>query len=278
VKKIIFPLLLLTSLYAQQTTNTKLQDVIALGEDIVNHTDTNPLSKKYVDSKLQCVNCHRKGKDNKAGTTNKIGTFIGTATAFPAYSKRHHDIITLQNRIDGCFLRCLGGRSVVNTKVGIAVASYITSLSKGMKIQMSPKAPRTPLKQKMWSEGRKKFIKLFHKATHQDYLEGKKLYAQKCAACHGNNGAGNASTPPLWGKNNKGEWLSYTADGSMAKLPNAAVWIQDNMPLGNANTLSDTEVRDIVLYINSKPRKSYKGFKVEQNFKQMGLDFKTITQ
>jgi len=254
----------------------KLGEVVKLGEDIVNNTDTNEFSKKYVNSSLKCVNCHRKGKDGRAGTTDKIGTFIGTATSFPAYSKRYKNIISLQNRIDGCFQRCLGGdRSIVNTKVGIAVESYITWLSEGMKISMSSKAPRTPLKIKMWSNNRKKFKKLFAKVTHSNYINGKKLYEQKCAMCHGKNGDGLGRFPALWGKKD-GKWLSYTADGSMAKLENAAIWIQDNMPLNNSNSLSDDEVVDITLYVNSHNRAKYKGYKVEDNFKKLGLDLEKI--
>jgi len=251
--------------------NGKLGEVVKLGEDILNNTDTNPLSKEYINSKLKCVNCHRKGDDGKVGTTKKIGTFIGTATSFPAYSKRYNDIISLQNRIDGCFSRCLGGdKSVVNTKVGIAVESYITWLSSGMDINMSSKAPRTPLKIEIWSKNRAKFKKLFKKVKYSNFLNGKKLYREKCASCHGLNGKGNNDFPPLWGKDKDGKWLSYTADGSMAKLPNAATWIQDNMPLNNT-TLTDDEVVDITLYINSQDRANYRGFKVEDNFKKLGI-------
>jgi len=278
MKKLFLLLFLFVNLNAQDYPQGKLGEVVKLGEDILLHTNTNPLSKGYVNSKLQCVNCHRKGRDGRAGTSDKIGTFIGTSTAFPAYSKRYDDIISLQNRIDGCFLRCMGGtKSVVNTKVGIAVESYITWLSTGMDVNMSAKAPRTPLKIAMWSKNRKKFKKLFAKVSHKNYLNGKKLYENKCASCHGVDGKGVGTFPSLWGRDKEGHWLSYTADGSMAKLPNGATWIQDNMPLGNPQTLSDDEVVDITLYINAQERATYNGFKVEDNFKKMGLKLKEIT-
>jgi len=271
-KNILLIACITTIATAYEYPKGKLGEVIKLGEDIINHTDTNAFSKSYINSKLKCVNCHRKGKDARAGTTNKIGTFIGTATAFPAYSKRYKDIISLQNRIDGCFQRCLNGtKSVVNTKVGIAVESYITWLSTGLSINMSAKAPRTPFKIKIWSENRKKFTTLFKKVTHQNYLNGQKLYQAKCASCHGKDGQGIGSFPPLWGD------MSYTADGSMAKLPNGATWIQDNMPIDNSN-LSNQESVDITLFIDAQPRVSYRGFKVEDNFKQIGLDLKKIKQ
>ncbi len=281
MKKIILSVIFFTSsiVIAEQTIypKGKLKEVIKLGEDILLHTDTNLISKSYVNSKLQCVNCHRKGKNGKVGTDRAIGTFIGTATAFPAYSQRYKDIISLQNRIDGCFQRCLGGdKSVVNTKVGIAVESYITWLSQGKPINMNSIAPRTPLKTKFWGDNVKKFKMLFKKVTHKNYLNGKKLYERKCASCHSKNGNGNGSFPPLWGKDKNGQWLSYTADGSMAKLQNGATWIQDNMPLGKSNTLTDEETVDITLYINAQERASYKDFKVKDNFEKLGLNLEKI--
>ena len=56
----------------------------------------------------------------------------------------------------------------------------------------------------------------------------------------------------------------------MAKLPNGATWIQDNMPLGASKPLSDQEVVDITLYIDAQEREPNKGFKVEDNFKKLG--------
>ena len=270
MKKTLILFLIQIILNAQEYPKGKLGEIVKLGEDIIIHTDTNSLSKSYINSKLQCVNCHRRGEDNRAGTTNKIGTFIGTATSFPAYSKRYKNIISLQNRIDGCFQRCLNGeKSVVNTEVGIAVESYITWLSTGLPINMSPLAPRTPLKIEMWSKNRKKFISLFKKVTHKNYLDGHRLYLNKCASCHGKDGQGVGTFPPLWGK------LSYTADGSMAKLPNGATWIQDNMPPNNSN-LTDSQTVNITLFINAQPRVSYRGFKIEDNFKKLGLDLNFI--
>jgi len=269
-KMILLPLFVATLAMAQNYPEGKLGEVVKLGEDILNHTDTNPLSKPYVKSKLQCVNCHIKGKDNRVGTLDTIGTFVGTSTAFPAYSDRHKDVISLQNRIDGCFARCMNGtKSVVNTKVGIAIESYITWLSTGLPVNMSSIAPVTPSKIDMWNKNRKKFSAMFKNVTHKNYMNGKALYETKCAACHGKDGEGVGNFPPVWGS------VSYTADGSMSKLPNAATWIQDNMPVGNTN-MTDQETVDITLYMNAQKRPDNNGIKVEDNFKKFGLDLEKI--
>ena len=40
----------------------------------------------------------------------------------------------------------------------------------------------------------------------------------------------------------------------MYHIPTAAAFIKANMPLGQANTLSDQDAWDVAAYINSKPR------------------------
>jgi thiosulfate dehydrogenase len=42
-----------------------LGKLIKLGEDIVMHTNTHPLTKAYVGNKLQCKSCHLNGGKTK---------------------------------------------------------------------------------------------------------------------------------------------------------------------------------------------------------------------
>ncbi|AKF25061.1 hypothetical protein YH65_06380 [Sulfurovum lithotrophicum] len=276
-KVLLLVLLFEVSSYAIEYPPGVLGKTVKLGEDIINNTDTHPLTKDLVQSKLQCRNCHLKGKDGRTGTTQNIGTFIGTAGAFPAYSSRYKRVQTLQERIDGCFIRCMAGKkSILNTKAGIAMTSYITWVSEGTKVKMNPKGPRSFMITKIWEDKKKRFKPIIRRATHANYLEGEKLFKAKCAACHGVNGAGNKMTPPLWGKDADGRWLSYTADGSMSKLDNSAVWIQSNMPLHQANTLSDKEAIDLSLYINAQERANLGTYSIKNNFEQFGLDINKI--
>lgn len=256
--------------------NGEVGEMVKLGQEIVAKTNTHPMTKDLIDSQLTCQNCHLAGVDLYPGTTKNIGTFIGTAAAFPAYSKRHKRLQTLQERIDGCFVRCMGSDSLMGTKPMRAVEAYIAWLSDGYEMKMNTKGARSFNITKKWEINTKKFANIQRKATHQNYLNGKKLYEVKCASCHGINGEGVGGQVPLWGKSANGKWLSYGADGSMAKLNNSATWMQDNMPLGQERTLVDQEVADIALYINSHERKANKDFKVEDNFKQFGLDLKQI--
>jgi len=271
--------------------------MVKLGEDILMHTDTHPLTKNMVGDKLQCISCHLRGTDGKPGTAPGIATFIGTATAFPAYSKREKSVQTLQDRINNCFMRSMNGkRPIIDTKASVAMATYVTWLSTGMPMKMNTKMPCSPLNSERWMHGAKKFAKIQKKATHENYVNGQKLYQAKCAMCHGVDGTGMGAFPPLWGQKD-GKWLAYNTGAGMSKLNKGAAWVQSNMPLGQGETLKDQEATDIMLYVDAQPRADFnlqKGLypaskmgyynskvhaekhSVRSNFKQFGLNVDTI--
>ncbi len=245
--------------------------MVKLGEDILLHTDTHPLTKDLVGNKLKCANCHLKGTDGKPGTGDGIGTFVDTATSFPAYSGREKTVQTLQDRINNCFMRSMNGkRPIIDTPASIAMATYITWLSTGKPINLNTKRPCGPSNSERWAKNSKKFAKIQRKATHKNYLNGKKLFAQKCAMCHGQKGQGMGTFPPLWGKNAKGEWLSYNTGAGMSKLNKGAAWVQSNMPLGQGGTLSDQDAADIMLFVDAQPRADFDLQKGLQTDKNMG--------
>ena len=272
--------------------------MVKLGEAIMNETDTHPLTKKLVGNKLQCKSCHLKGTDGKPGSGKGIGTFIGTAAAFPAYSKREKTVQTLQDRINNCFMRSMNGkRPIIDTEASIAMATYITWLSEGIPMKMDTKRPCSPYNSERWAKNQKRFAAIQRKATHENYLNGKKLFEAKCASCHGTDGAGTGTFPPLWGKSKDGKWLSYNTGAGMSKLNKGAAWVQSNMPLGQGGTLSDQEAADIMLYVDAQPRADFdlaKGLlpkcemgyynskvlkehhSVRSNFKAFGLDIDKI--
>ncbi len=272
--------------------------MVKLGEEIMATTDTHPLTKDMVGNKLNCASCHLKGADGKPGTADGIGTFIGTATAFPAFSKREKTVQTLQDRINNCFMRSMNGkRPIVDTQASVAMATYITWLSEGLPMRMDTKRPCSPNNSNRWAKNSKKFAGIQKKATHKNYLNGQKLFGEKCASCHGMNGEGMATFPPLWGKDANGHWLSYNTGAGMSKLNKGAAWVQSNMPLGQGGSLSDQEAADIMLFVDAQERADFdlqKGLfpkekmgyynskvlkethSVRSNFKAMGLDVDTI--
>jgi thiosulfate dehydrogenase len=95
--------------------------------------------------------------------------------------------------------------------------------------------------------------------TDQGYdpERGAEVYVQKCAICHGEDGAGGYGLtsagaemvfPPLWGDR------SYNWGAGMHKVNTAAAYIKKNMPLGNFLSLSDQEAWDVAAFINSHER------------------------
>ncbi|HEX7756402.1 MAG TPA: c-type cytochrome, partial [Niabella sp.] len=94
-----------------------------------------------------------------------------------------------------------------------------------------------------------------------DPNKGSSVYVNRCASCHGPDGAGMKGTdgnreggyiyPPLWGDD------SYNDGAGMARLLTAARFIKANMPFGvthDAPLLSDDEAYDVAAFINSHGR------------------------
>jgi len=277
----------------------ELGKMVKLGENILNHTNTNSLTKDWVNNELQCKSCHLPGQDGRPGAGKGMGTLIGSATAFPAWSRRAGTVQTLRDRINDCYIRSMNGdKPITDSKASIAMVAYVTWLSNGLPIKMNPKRPVTPYNNKKYATGQKIFAAIQKKATHQNYLQGKKIFQDRCAVCHGKNGAGIAGIfPPLWGKSADGKWLSYNAGAGMDNLKKAPVWVQSNMPLHQGGTLNNHEAADVVLYIDAQPRASFSmkdhllpkskiGYvnakistekhTVRSNFKDFGLDIDKI--
>ncbi len=139
----------------------ELGRMVQLGEDIMNHTYSHPLTKEMVGNRLNCKSCHLTGIDGKPGTAPGIGTFIGTAAAFPAYSKREKTVQSLQDRINNCFMRSMNGkRPVIDTEAGIAMAAYMTWLSRGLPVEMDEKRPCGLYNSARWAKNVKKFAQI----------------------------------------------------------------------------------------------------------------------
>src|SRR5690606_8855853 len=163
----------------------RLGQAVELGRVLVEQTATHPLTKPYVGNALNCTSCHL---DN--GTHPKAATFIGVATAYPAWSPREQRVITLEDRILNCFMRsCNGVRPPLGSEVSVSIAAYITWLSTGQRIQMNGTRPAGP----------RAVPQLKLDVAQADPQRGAELYADRCATCHAANGQGYKENPPVWG-------------------------------------------------------------------------------
>lgn len=203
---------------------------IRLGYKMV--VDTQGYGKRYVGNALNCTNCHL-----DAGLNPNAASFVGISLLYPRYHERAGWQMSLADRINECFKRSLNGKSLPPDSVKLTgIVAYIEWLSQNM-----PAGSAVP-----W-RGIPRLT-----TTHQpDPLNGKRVYEQKCVFCHGSDGQGTMTAPPVWGPR------SYSIGADMARISVAASFIKANMPRGWGWTVTDDEAFDVAAYINTQPRPDF---------------------
>lgn len=202
-------------------------ELIRYGRSLI--VDTQKLAGQYVTAGMSCAACHI-----DAGTKAHGGSFLGVSAKFPQWNGRAKRYITLEDRLDECFLYSMNGTPPApNSREIVAMSAYIAWLSRG-----APVGVGFP------NQG---FVTV-HAPSPPDRVAGAKLYAAQCAMCHGADGAGNAaaSIPPLWGS------ASFNDGAGMnTKMP---AFVKANMPLGKGGSLTDQEAVDVSAFVLSHPR------------------------
>lgn len=221
---------------ASVAEDTVLARHIRLGYQIVENTPEH--APEFVGNTLSCGNCHL-----NAGQRDRALPYVGIAGLFPQHRSRAGRLISLEDRIRGCFARSMNGTPPpYDSPELMAVAAYITWLSADLPIGENP----------AW-RGRNVIAKeKLIPIERLDVDRGEQLYAQQCAACHGLDGQGVdlqvAKPGPLWGPN------SWNDGAGAARIYTLAGYIRYAMPLTAPGSLSDEESQHIAAYINSKPR------------------------
>ena len=194
------------------------------------------MTKPFVGNALSCTSCHLDD-----GQHPKAATFIGVAAAYPAYSPREKSVITLEDRIANCFIRSQNGvRPPNGSKPLVAIAAYITWLSEGTPIRMNPAKPLGPNHMHILAEP----------DQPANVERGKSLYEDRCAFCHGDNGAGSDDGPPVWGDD------SFNDGAGLSGVHKMASWLKVSMPLDDTD-LSEQESFDIAAFVNSHARPKF---------------------
>ncbi|MBK9306987.1 MAG: c-type cytochrome [Nitrospira sp.] len=194
--------------------------------------DTQGYGKRYVGNALNCTNCHL-----DAGLNPNAASFVGISRLYPHDHERVGRRVSLADRINECFKRNMNGTSLPSDSVKLTgIVAYIEWLSQNI-----PAGSSVP-----W-RGIPRLT-----STHQpDPLNGKKVYEEKCVFCHGSEGQGTMTAPPVWGPR------SYNIGADMARISVAAAFIKANMPRGWGWTVTDDEAFDVAAYINTQPRPDY---------------------
>jgi thiosulfate dehydrogenase len=215
-------------------------------------TDTPRKVPRYSGNNLSCSNCHL-----NAGQREKALPLVGVGGAFPEYNKRAGRLISLEDRIVGCFERSMNSTGIrknaaqsgealsTHSREVLALSSYITWLSSGYEVGgeiswrgQNAISPAQLIPPDQLSPKR-----------------GEALYLEKCVNCHGEDGQGveigDKKAGPLWGPK------SWNDGAGAARTYTLAGMIRYMMPYLDPGSLSDEEAQHIAAYITSKPRPKF---------------------
>lgn len=218
------------NLHSPFAAKTPDRESILLGYDIMLHTAKH--SSEYDINALSCVNCHFCAGNTTGGKNGSI-SLVGVVCHYPAYSERDKRMLTIEDRIQNCFMRSLNGKPLPkDSKQMKALVHYFEWISQDV----------IGFKKIPWLGLRKL------KSTHTpDAANGATCFAEFCAPCHGDNGEGSTQAPPLWGDS------SFNDGAGMHTLPRLSAFIYDNMPYENPN-LTEEQALDIAAFIIKQPR------------------------
>jgi thiosulfate dehydrogenase len=191
--------------------------------------ETPRYAPSYTGAKVSCGDCHV-----NSGTEPYAAPMVDLAGQFPMYSKRAGRMISLQERIQECFLRSENGRPLPSGAPEMeALVAYINWLSRNDE-------KGEPYK----GRGLVKLAALTGNAAR-----GKQEYASQCAACHGEEGAGfPPALPPVWGP------ASYNDGAGIDRPENMAAFLFHNMPKNHPGALTAQQSFDIAVFLHTKPR------------------------
>ncbi|MGM9943444.1 MAG: c-type cytochrome [Lysinibacillus sp.] len=210
--------------------DNKMKEDIIYGYNLVN--ETHVYAEQYVGNKLSCTSCHA-----GAGLENSNASLVGVMADYPKYIARAGDIVTIEERINGCMVRSMDGKKFeANSDELEAMVAYFKYISEGVTIgQERPWAKSVDMKQ----------------VPTPSVDAGEKLFTEKaCIACHAIDGSGTGANtgPALWGEN------SFNDGAGMARMSKMAGYIQAYMPIGGEGTLTDQDAADLAAYILSQDR------------------------
>jgi thiosulfate dehydrogenase len=201
--------------------------------------ETHVYAPQFATAKLSCASCHAAG-----GIQPYASPMVGLPKLFPMFNARAGHVISLEDRVQECFVRSENGRPLqYDGEEMQAIVSYIDWLSQ-------PEPERKPF------VGRG-FVAL--PALTPDPARGAAIYAAQCAGCHGSDGRGKTPEfPPLWGAD------SFNDGAGMYGIVKMAAFVQHNMPQNRMGSLTAQEAYDVAGFIHAQPRpkfnEAYKGF------------------
>ncbi|MBF0610381.1 MAG: c-type cytochrome [Magnetococcales bacterium] len=208
-------------------------------------TATEKYASRYAGNRLRCSQCHLEG-GTKAGALP-----LYVAGIYPKWRAKNGRMNDLSRRIRECFVYSLDGvMPPAEAPEVVSVEAYIQFISRGQVIGQDPPGRGVPV--------------LPPTGFDPNPADGRKVYQQKCAGCHGEDGHGLTDVaPPLWGSG------SFNKGAGLHQLSMLAGFIHANMPVGEPASLSLQQAWDVAAFIHQQirpadPRESRLGKLVEK--------------
>jgi thiosulfate dehydrogenase len=193
--------------------------------------DTPKYAPRYAGNGLSCGSCHL---DN--GRKPNAIPMWGAAGLYPKYEPRVHQVITLSQRVQQCFVSSLHGYVPPrDSETLLALESYISWLATGAPERTLLPGARLPVMPRTGKQ--------------PDPVAGRQLFAADCSMCHGKTGqglrdkSGKYIYPPLWGNN------SFAWGAGMGRQLLLERFILANMPFDNPGSLKPQQAKDIAAWI-----------------------------
>ncbi|WP_442598579.1 c-type cytochrome [Neobacillus sp. D3-1R] len=211
-------------------------ELIKLG--LKEHNETNTVLDGNVGNNLSCASCHA---DGGVGSSLDL---VGISKTYPQYNPRAGKVVTIEDRINGCFKRSMNGKPLpLDSKEMKAMVAYYNYISSNVP---------DGTKERPWA----KVPKVEGDLAKLDVNAGRELYNKACITCHGVGGDGGATGLPLWGEK------SYNIGAGMARVRTAGAFIKNFMPKApmggyEAGSFTDEEAMNIAAYINSMDRPDF---------------------
>lgn len=201
------------------------------GRALLTHTrDSLP---RHVGNALVCTNCHL-----EAGTRQYGMPWVGVYARFPQYRSRAGATQLIEDRVNDCFKRSLNGVPLVPESRDMRdIVAYMAFLSSGYPVGAEVEGQGLP--------------KLEPVAT--DTTRGRAIYLARCVRCHGADGEGTPTAPPVWGDG------SFNIGAGMARVRTAATFIKHWMPHDSAGVLTVQEAYDVAAFVDAQPRPDFEG-------------------
>jgi thiosulfate dehydrogenase len=200
---------------------------------------------RFAGNNLACASCHV-----AAGTRTDALPLAGAYAAFPAYQARSGRVETIEDRIDDCMRRSMNGRPLPGDGAEMrAIVAYLRFLGADAPDDQRRDPP---------------LAMLAPPDRPADPVRGAAFYAERCAICHGADGAGERVGrpgdalgylhPPLWGPD------SFNDGAGMARPSVLASFVHSAMPLAASPQPGRTPPQvawDIAAYVLAQPRPAF---------------------